>query len=456
MELTRALRLHRPGFAPVVAFVGAGGKTTAMFQTARGLPDALLACTTHLAAEQLSLAGCHFFECDWNAESLQNAVNLHSTVLVTGLEEDGTGRVQGVTCETLERLRTHAGAWEVPLLVEADGSRQLPLKAPASHEPPIPDFADIVIVVAGLSALGRPLGPETVHRSQIFAGLGDVRPGEIITPDALIRVLRHPLGGLKNIPKNARRIALLTQANTPERQALARRLAQHLIPAYDAVLIGTRGQSQNSGASTAISIEAVYEPVAAVILAAGGSRRFGQPKQLLMWQGKPLVWHVAKQAVEAGLSPVVAVCGETCRQVRAVLRGLPVRVIPNPVWAQGQSTSVRAGVQAVSAKSGGILFLLADQPQVPAALLRLLVEEHARSLAPVIGPLFNGRPGNPVLFDRSTFSDLCRLHGDTGGRALFGRYPPRWLTWTDDRPLLDVDTPEDYQRLLATELQTDE
>ncbi len=98
---------------------------------------------------------------------------------------------------------------------------------------------------------------------------------------------------------------------------------------------------------------------------------------------------------------------------------------------------------------GGAIFLLADQPQTPPTLIRSLVEMHARTLAPIIAPLVNGQRGNPVLFDRATFSDLLSLTGDVGGRSLFSRYPVEWLPWHDEGVLLDVDTEEDYSRLVG-------
>jgi molybdenum cofactor cytidylyltransferase len=72
---------------------------------------------------------------------------------------------------------------------------------------------------------------------------------------------------------------------------------------------------------------------------------------------------------------------------------------------------------------------------------------HCGSLAPIIAPLVSGQRSNPVLFDRDTFGDLLALEGDQGGRALFSRYPVQWLPWHDVNLLLDIDTPEDYQRL---------
>jgi molybdenum cofactor cytidylyltransferase len=96
-----------------------------------------------------------------------------------------------------------------------------------------------------------------------------------------------------------------------------------------------------------------------------------------------------------------------------------------------------------------VIFLLADQPQVTISVLRALVEKHAEALYPVVLPMVMDRRANPVLFDRSTFKDLLSIEGDLGGRAIFHKHHVEYLPWHDDRLLLDVDTPEMYQRLIA-------
>ena len=96
---------------------------------------------------------------------------------------------------------------------------------------------------------------------------------------------------------------------------------------------------------------------------------------------------------------------------------------------------------------GAAIFLLVDQPQVSVSLLRALVEAHAGDLPDVLAPLVEDRRANPVLFDRRTFPDLLSLQGDTGGRAIFAKFPPHHLPWQDAMLLQDIDTLEDYQRL---------
>lgn len=94
--------------------------------------------------------------------------------------------------------------------------------------------------------------------------------------------------------------------------------------------------------------------------------------------------------------------------------------------------------------------MLADQPHTPVELIASLVEAHAGTLSPLVAPLVQGQRANPVLFDRATFPDLLSISGDQGGRVLFSRYPIQWVPWHDPAVLQDIDTPEDYQRLLET------
>jgi molybdenum cofactor cytidylyltransferase len=133
---------------------------------------------------------------------------------------------------------------------------------------------------------------------------------------------------------------------------------------------------------------------------------------------------------------------------------LPARLVHNSAWEAGQSTSVRCGLQALPDTIGSAIFLLADQPQVSIELVKALTEQHAQTLRPIVAPLIGDRRGNPVLFDRVTFADLLSLTGDVGGRAVLAQHPIAYVPWHDESLLLDVDTPEDYQRLQALKDQS--
>ena len=177
-------------------------------------------------------------------------------------------------------------------------------------------------------------------------------------------------------------------------------------------------------------------------------------KPLLLWRGDPFIRHVARTALGAGLSPVVIVAGAYTAEIRAAAADLPVMLVHNPEWEAGQSTSVRCGLQALPDPIGSAVFLLADQPQIPIELVQALADRHAHTLSPIVAPLIGDRRGNPVLFDRVTFADLRLLTGDVGGRAVFARHPIAYVPWHDANLLLDVDTPEDYQRLQQLEDQS--
>lgn len=474
MNLAQALRLDKPSaLAQTICFVGAGGKTTSLFQLARQLINkqnkrVIVTTTTHLGAWQVPLADQHIIAKNIND---LDRIPLSGVILVSaGIEKE---RVNPVNESILYWLREYSRIQNIPLLIEADGSRQKPVKAPAIYEPPTPIFSDTVIVVAGLSSLGKPVNDEHVHRAEFFSQLSGLHIDQAITPDAIIRMLTHPQGGLKNIPPNARRIVFLNQADTPESQSVGGNMTPQLLEHFDSVIVGSLEHSTFQ----------TFEHCAGIILAAGESTRFGKTKQLLDWKGKPFVRQVAETALQAGLWPVVVITGSHAADVESSLSGLPINIIYNPNYQLGQSTSISAGIQALHlplpfrdtspnsdrktfhdnknssvgigrgrAGVGSAIFLLADQPQIPVDVIRALVETHTQEMQSILAPLvLEERRANPVLFDRVTFPDLLKLEGDIGGRAIFSNYKVEYIPWHDDLLLLDVDKPEDYQRLVELE-----
>jgi molybdenum cofactor cytidylyltransferase len=466
LTLANALRI-KPSDG--IAFIGSGGKTTAIFQLARQIESpVIVAATSHLGTWQVSMADKHIVASPHVIREIEN--DSSGVILVTG-PIDG-GKTKPIDDDLLRELHQFCINRSIPLLIEADGSRQKPLKAWAEHEPPIPDFVNHVVHVVGLIGLGKPLGEDFVHRPELFSDLSGLNIDGFITSDALIRVLNHKKSGLKNIPADARRSVLLNQADTPELQASARGMAEQLLSSFDSVVISSLAHEQ---------IFAVHEPVAGIILAAGESARYGQPKQLLDWKGEPFVRVTAKRALEAGLSPVVVITGANAERVETAIQDLNVRVVRNSEWKNGQASSIRTALDSfgppppfghlpqIRRKTildnqntnvgfgggwegvGAAIFLLVDQPHITTSILHALVEKHAEGLYPIVAPMVMDHRANPVLFDRATFPDMLTLEGDVGGRAIFHKHKVEYLPWHDDRLLLDVDTPEQYQRLLADE-----
>ncbi len=191
------------------------------------------------------------------------------------------------------------------------------------------------------------------------------------------------------------------------------------------------------------------EKIAAVILAAGGSTRFGEAKQLLDWRGSPLLRHVARTALQAGLDPVIVVLGSQAEAAWQALEALPVQTVMNWRWETGLSGSVQVGLTALPPDMPAAIFLQCDQPLVGADLLRALVERFHETGALIVHPAHAGRKGTPVLFARRLFPELTEVSGDKGGRELISRYTNSVVAVEVDNPdvLCDVDTRADYERL---------
>lgn len=193
----------------------------------------------------------------------------------------------------------------------------------------------------------------------------------------------------------------------------------------------------------------ISSEVAAIVLAAGGSVRMGQPKQLLSVGGVPMVRRVTEAVCAVGLAQVAVVVGAHAQAVTQALAGLRVDVVVNEGWREGLSTSLRAGLGALRPEVQAVLIVLADQPALTPGLLRALVTRYQATGAPIVAPFHQGRRGNPVLFDRSLFPELLAVAGDRGGRVILTQHNERLERVETDDPavMMDVDTRQDYERI---------
>ena len=483
MQLHHALRLS-PEALSVVTLVGAGGKTSALFRLAdeavAGGRRVVTTTTTHIFAAQAEDAPARLEvkpdetdAIDWAALEALLARHGHcfiwsppgfrspeSAVRPTSASPTGSKR-QGLPPEVVDALAARAGDLGISLIaIEGDGSRRRPVKAPASHEPVIPVCTTHLVPVAGLDGLGLPLDEPYVHRpEQVRTLLQEKDASKRLTPRMLGRLLVEPYGrgvraeergetappGSGSQPGGARLIPLLNKADSAPRLAAARLIAQRLAQQNQPALIGA------VGAGSGAAIRERWGATAAVVLAAGESRRMGRPKQLLRWQGEPLVTRAARIALESGASETVVVTGAVADQVEAALAPLReagrgrLRVVFNPVWQEGQAGSVRAAVKALPAACEAAMFLPVDQPRLPAALLRRLWQAWRGGSDLAAVAVDGAVRGAPALFDRRFFSRLRLLQGDRGGGMLLRRHAGEvsaieaqgeWLT--------DVDTPEEW------------
>ena len=186
--------------------------------------------------------------------------------------------------------------------------------------------------------------------------------------------------------------------------------------------------------------------IAALILAAGQSRRMGAENKLLIpLDGKPMVRHVAERVLASAARPVTVVLGHQGDAVRAALDGLEIGFVENPDYADGLSSSLKTGLAAVPDGADGAIVCLGDMPDVSPALIdRLIAGFNPIEGRAILAPTRGGRRGNPVLWARRFFDELTALSGDTGAKHLIGNYG-EFLTEIeapDDGVLIDLDTPE--------------
>ncbi|MHB2168260.1 nucleotidyltransferase family protein [Alsobacter sp. R-9] len=189
--------------------------------------------------------------------------------------------------------------------------------------------------------------------------------------------------------------------------------------------------------------------IGAIVLAAGRSSRMGSNKLLADLAGRPMVRHVAEVALDCGAAPVLVVTGHEEAAVRTALDGLDVTFVANPAYADGLSTSLKAGIGALPEDVDGAVVLLGDMPLVRAAFIRRLVaafEAEPGGCAAV--PLHDGAWGNPVVLARALFAEVAGLSGDAGARRLLEAHRDTVIEVpADDSVLVDADTPDALKAL---------
>ena len=191
--------------------------------------------------------------------------------------------------------------------------------------------------------------------------------------------------------------------------------------------------------------------VAAIIAAAGASRRLGQPKQLVPVNGEPLLQRAVRSAIEAGAKPVFVVLGAHRQDIQSAIDFGSARVIVNDAWEEGIASSIQAGVKAVETEAAGcsgVLLMTCDQPRVTSGHLRKMIEEFdTRKKVVMIASLYAGTRGTPAIFPRAMFADLLGLRGDKGARGLLAKASLPVVQIPLEGGEVDIDRPEDLAGL---------
>jgi len=447
----------------IVAFIGAGGKTTLMFRLASELASqgpVLVTTTTKMYHPDRTFPEGTFADATILATTIEDAVAglqakwLDKNIVVLGAGQDHEQKLFGIPSAWVARLQSAFP--QCVILVEADGAAGRLLKGHLPHEPVVPPSATLVVTVASLLALRKPLDAAVVHRPEVVAELIGAALGERLTPLVLAQVVERAVSLAKGQAPSARHLVWLNTGAMQTEAANDLLKDGRLVARYLAPLSVAIGEARAPR-----PVEEVWPPetaVVGVVLAAGLSSRLNGEKLLLPWQGKPLVRHSVEALLWSSLGRVLVVVGHRGEEVRNALLGLPVEVVDNREYRSGLGLSVRAALahieSDITSPRCGVLFALGDQPGLRWSTVDTLLSEYWSQERAIVYPLFDGRRGNPVIFPPDLYGELRLLQGDTGGKEVMSRHSERLFgVAVDDKAVIeDVDCREDYVKLVENGL----
>ncbi|HEY6187279.1 MAG TPA: nucleotidyltransferase family protein [Pyrinomonadaceae bacterium] len=196
--------------------------------------------------------------------------------------------------------------------------------------------------------------------------------------------------------------------------------------------------------------------VGAVVLAAGSSSRMGSPKQTLRFRGESLLRRAVLAALGAGCRPVIVVTGAYAELSRRELDGLDAREVLNTRWETGMASSIRAGIEelvSADTNANAAVLMLCDQPHVNADIISGLVAAHCATGSAIVASTYGGSFGVPALFSRTLFTELTRLQGKSGAKEIIWRHAQDAHFLPFQNGWVDVDTPDDFSRLITEDVK---
>jgi molybdenum cofactor cytidylyltransferase len=186
--------------------------------------------------------------------------------------------------------------------------------------------------------------------------------------------------------------------------------------------------------------------LSAILLTAGESKRMGAPKQLMPWQQGTIVEKATDNLLCSDIDEVIVVLGYRAEEVRKCIASRPVKIVVNPDYKRGLSTSIIAGVNKVDSQSRAVMIALGDQPLINSRLINILIKKFLKSDKGIAVPAYQGKRGHPVIFSLKYREQLLNLRGDVGARQIIIDHPGDTLEVpvNCESVCTDIDTMDDY------------
>ncbi len=448
LSLSRCLSINKPS---VTAFYGGGGKTSLIYTLAGELSSQgkkVLITTTTKIFPYTDLKTVFIED---NRVDEKN-IDLHfkeGKPIVTGQRLLNDGKIEGFNIKTIANLKASNNYY---ILVEADGAKGKSMKGHAEYEPVLPDCADLIIPVVGADIIGASIAEKNLHRVNIFRkticrGYGTEFVDEQLTACAYAYMIK--LGSV--MAPRARIKAVLNKSDLLPTPLTAANIAtfmfnEHKIP--ELLVTAARDNYPVHLYFKKNSLNRLVK-ISAVILAAGKSERMGRDKLLMPYCNHTILGETVKQLLATDIDEIILVT-KPGEQWRSFADSNRIKIAVNHRYQLGQASSLITGLNAVDYCSQGVLFVLGDQPAITTPVYNLLLNTYIKNFNKVTMPVYNGKRGNPVLFDRSLWPELIKLEGDYGGRNVIKGLSTENLDFVeckDQAVILDIDTPEDYDNL---------
>jgi molybdenum cofactor cytidylyltransferase len=428
----------------LVALVGGGGKSSLMFSLADEWEGVVVTTTTRIFTEQMKNASAVCV--------LENDSTLGASDNIC-LSEALKNKRRCLVIGTLKGKKAHGVSTEVPMeildredvtlvVVEADGSRMKPCKAPTEHEPVMPIGTSLVVPVVGIDAVGYRIG-RVCHRPERVSDVTGLKESEILTASATATLLTHARGGLKDVPQDSRVVPFINKVETKERIISARTIAKEALheDRISRVVLGAV-KSQNK-------VLEVHRRVTAIVLAAGESVRMGHVKQLLPWGESTVLGTTIGNLKRSGVHDILLVTGYDAAEVERIGNEQDVSTIYNPDYSDGEMlSSLKVAIRSLPDNREAILVVLADQPMVDSETTDQILIAFWQERGELIAPKYKDKRGNPVLIGRRFFPELLSLpHGGAPRDLLSQKADALHLIPVNTPSVLhDLDSPEDYER----------
>lgn len=439
------------GEREIVSAYGAGGKTSFLLRLAnelsQGNKKVILTTTTKIIRPRE-------FPAVITTDAAEARKQLKSffkdeNIVVLGSAMLSGDKIKGIEASLAGKLFAEGIAPYI--LVEADGAARRPIKGYAPHEPVIPPSSTIIVPLLGADALGLPIEAGSVHRPELLAAQAGAMEGQPIGTEHFIRCLFFMLEMGQRQAPSACAVPVINKADLMKDKKLLRSVAGAFsvssLPGVSRLLFTALAEE--------FPIQYIWgEPflkpfVSCAILAAGFSRRMGEDKLSLRFGGKTILEHALGNALQGGADEILIVTRPEQKWVEKLISGDKIKVVKNPISAQGMSTSIKAAISASNPLAQGVIFALGDQPFINPEVYRALIINYGRDLNLVTYPFFQGKKGNPQVFDRRTWPLLMALQGDCGGRGIIPLLPEREIQGVKtpfSGITVDIDTSEDYMK----------